>query len=83
MECTDRGARPDAFYYPVQIKSPLDFTPIAAPEADLPGIPESLPSSSAGGLDLVDGAPLQKTQGEHRQNGSFDSSSPLILPNLD
>lgn len=50
MECKDRGARPDASYHPVQIKSPLDFTPLAALEAGLPGIPELLPSSSAGGL---------------------------------
>ena len=58
MECKDRGARPDASYYPVQIKSPLDFTPLAGLEADLPGIPELLPSSSAGGLDL--GCPCRR-----------------------
>ena len=80
MECKDRGARPDASYYPVQIKSPLDFTPLAGLEADLPGIPELLPSSSAGGLDLVNGVPLQKAQGGGRQNGSFNSSSPLSVP---
>lgn len=60
MECKDRGASPDAFYYPVQIKSPLDFTARTALEADLPGIPELLPSSSAGGLGSGEwGAPAE------------------------
>ena len=82
MECTDRGSRPDAFHYPVQIKSPLDFTLLAALEADLPGIPELLPLSSAGGggsLDLVNGVPCRRPR-EGRENGSFDSSSPQIVP---
>lgn len=43
MECKDRHAKSDVFYYPLQIKSPLYFTLLAALEADLPGFHEWLP----------------------------------------
>ena len=42
MECKDRHARSDVFYYPLQIKSPLSFTLLAALEADLPELHEWL-----------------------------------------